>query len=502
MQPTPLLVQSEAVAKQEPLLGTQTVQARNDELGALGVGLRRRLLALLVLPLCVLAAINAAFDYRIAGGAALQQDTQLQRLAPLLADSLVAWRIVEEGETHDPVMVMAPPVEEFLKERSSASGYRLSDLNGRFIAGDEWIDPVVPSTPDPVLSSVQVAGVTFRIVSLKASSRVGDVVAQIADGSDSRQQWWRALVFKVLVPNLILMVAAFFVVRWAVAKALAPLMKLTHDVQNRSSSDLHPIDSMHSPLEVRPLVEALNRLFLVVDDQVKSQHRFVADAAHQLRTPLTGLQAQVEAWGQKGDALADGTITLTVDEVRKLREATRRTTKLANQLLALSRVDAQTSSTREMSVVDLPTLCVEQLHQHLDAATDKGVDLGLETCPGTVRGHEWLLSEALSNMVDNAIKYTPRGGHVTIRCGVDSGQGGLAWLEVEDTGAGIAATEKPKVLERFYRSPKATGTGNGLGLAIVHEIAKLHGARLILSDVSGHKGLRIRLQFAVRESQS
>jgi two-component system, OmpR family, sensor histidine kinase TctE len=209
----------------------------------------------------------------------------------------------------------------------------------------------------------------------------------------------------------------------------------------------------------------------------------------------------VEAWGQKGDASPDAAITLTVDEVHKLRGATRRTTKLANQLLALSRVDAQTSSTREMGAIDLPTLCVEQLHQHLDAATEKGVDLGLETASGCVAGHGWLLAEALSNMVDNAIKYTPPGGHVTIRCGTDLERGVAAWLEVEGTGSGIAAAEKAKVLERFYRSPKAKGTGNGLGLAIVHEIAKLHGAHLMLSDAPGHKGLRIRLQWAVRESQ-
>lgn len=488
MQPTPLLLKSHGRADSKAVKEV-------DELGALGLGLRRRLLALLVLPMCILAIVNTAFDYRIAGGAASQQDVQLQRLAPLLADSLVP---LEGSDKTVPVILMAPPVEDFLKERQGLSGYRLSDARGKYIAGDDWIDPVLPGSLDPEFGSTQVAGVTFRIVSLRATSRVGEVIAQIADGSDARQQWWRAVVFKVLVPNLILVVAAFFVVRWAVTRALAPVLDLTHDVQNRSPSDLQSIDPMRSPLEVRPLVEALNRLFDLVNTQAQSQRRFVADSAHQLRTPLAALQSQVEAWAQMGWRQGASSLSLPMEDINKLRDATRRTTQLANQLLALSRVDAQAQTQQPMTWVDLKDLCEEELHLHLDAAASKGVDLGMEARAASVQGLGWLLREAVSNLVDNAIKYTPAGGHVTMRCGVD--EQGRSWLEVQDTGPGIPVAERPRVLERFYRSPSALGQGNGLGLAIVEQIARLHAATLTLQDGPDGHGLSVRLEFAVRES--
>lgn len=494
MQPTPLLIKTSVPEEELPI-------DSEEQIGALGHGLRRRLLAMLLLPLCLLAVVNMAFDYRIAGGASVQQDAQLQRLAPLLADSLVGWRDYSVGAgIKDPLILMAPPVEEFLKERGNQSAYRLSDAQGRYISGDEWIDVVQPGSAEPEFTSVERAGVTYRIVSLKASSRVGEVIAQIADGSDPRQQWWRAVVFKVLLPNLILVIAAFFVVRWAVARALAPLLALAHAVESRSPSDLHAIEPQRSPQEVRPLVVALNRLLGTVQAQVQGQQRFVADAAHQLRTPLTGLQAQVEAWAQKGHQQGGGHLTLPLEDVNKLRDATRRTTQLANQLLVLSRVDAQAASPQSMASVDLKLIAEEVLQNHLDAATARGIDLGLEARPARALGHGWLLTEALSNLVDNAIKYTPVRGHVTIRCGPASPEDDGSWLEVEDTGPGIAPEERGHVLQRFYRSPTAAETGNGLGLAIVDEIARLHRATLHL--LTGHEGqgLRVRMIFSVRES--
>ena len=165
---------------------------------------------------------------------------------------------------------------------------------------------------------------------------------------------------------------------------------------------------------------ALNRLFGLVNAQAESQRRFVADAAHQLRTPLAGLQAQVEAWAQvarvsktKG---GEGAVTLPADKILKLRSATRRTSQLANQLLALSRADALNVAAQPMQWVDLKDLCESILALHLDAATHKGIDLGLEAQPAQTLGHEWLLRELLGNLVDNAVKYTHAGGSVTIRC--------------------------------------------------------------------------------------
>jgi len=214
----------------------------------------------------------------------------------------------------------------------------------------------------------------------------------------------------------------------------------------------------------------------------------VADAAHQLRTPLAGLQAQVEAWAQA--ASAQPTLELPSDQVHKLRGATRRTSQLANQLLALSRADARGMHSQPTQRVDLKRLCENLLETHLDAATARRIDLGLDVEPVQVMAHEWLLRELLSNLVDNAVKYTDEGGSVTIRCGR---RADLAFLEVEDDGPGVSAAEMPRILERFYRVQGTQGEGNGLGLAIAEEIARVHQSHLHLQPGAGGRGLRVSL---------
>jgi len=266
-------------------------------------------------------------------------------------------------------------------------------------------------------------------------------------------------------------------------------------------------------------VLALNRLFDLVNAQAESQRRFVADAAHQLRTPLAGLQAQVEAWAMAVAAkaaeaqpdwvykensplalvdVAQTAITLGADQVFKLRQAVRRTSQLANQLLALSRADARSAQTQPMQRVDLQQLCEVMLETHLDAASAKDIDLGLDTVEAHASGHAWLLRELLGNLVDNAIRYTPRGGCVTLRCGwcqVDGQATGQPFLEVEDNGPGVPPHERARMLERFYRITGTVGEGSGLGLAIADEIARVHNSQLQVLDGHGGVGLRMHLRL-------
>jgi two-component system sensor histidine kinase TctE len=362
--------------------------------------------------------------------------------------------------------------------------------------GQPWLGGLVPTGPEPEIHSEERGGVTWRILRQRQRTVIGEVVVVIADGSDPRQQWLRSVLLQVLLPNLVLIAAAAFAVGWAVERALRPLLQLKDAVERRSPRDLSAIDPQASPEEVRPLVDSLNRLFGLVNAQAESQRRFVADAAHQLRTPLAGLQAQVEAWAQAASVAnpTDGNIVLRTEEVNKLRGATRRTSQLANQLLALSRADARTLQAQPMQPVDLKLLCEEMLEAHLDAATRKRIDLGLDAQPVRAPGHEWLLRELLGNLVDNAVKYTPVGGTITIRCGLREGS---AFLEVEDDGPGIAADERARVLARFYRVLGTAGEGNGLGLAIADEIARVHGNQLLLAPGQGGRGLCISLAWAV-----
>lgn len=475
---------------------------------AMKSGLQRRLLLLLLLPVGIFALVSIYFDYQTAGNVALQKDQQLRRLIPLLADSVLAPGAAGGSA---PVLLLAPEVDLFIKNRVGSAGFRISDSAGGFLAGEPWIAGVIPATYEPEFHSMEDNGVTYRIAAQRVETAAGELIVQLADGSDARQQWVRSVWFKVLLPNLILVVVAGFAVNWAVTRALRPLIELKDAVERRSPRDLSAIDPLTTPAEVQPLVSALNRLFGLVNDQAEGQRRFVADAAHQLRTPLAGLQAQVEAWAQAARAKGeDGAVTLPADKIIKLRTATRRTSQLANQLLALSRADASTAAAQPLQRIDLKDLCESILPLHLDAATHKGIDLGLEARPVQASGYEWLLRELLSNLVDNAVKYTPPGGTVTIRCGLVAGQAGPqreaagsdarraeVFLEVEDDGPGIAPQERAKAVQRFYRVLGTVGEGNGLGLAIADEIARVHHSHLELDYAShgpeGPRGLRVRL---------
>lgn len=480
---------------------------------AISAGLQRRLLLLLLIPLGLMAGLSTWFDYRSADNAALQQDRQLLQLVPLLADSVVA-----PGKTADdePVLLTAPAVEEFLKSRAGLAAFGIANLAGQVLAGDAWLSALPPSTREPELVSQEEGGVTYRIVSQRVHTAAGELVVRLADGSDPRQQWLKLVLLKVVLPNLMLMVVAVLGVSWAVRRALRPLLELKDAVEHRSPRDLSAIDVQASPEEVRPLVQSLNRLFDLVNTQAESQRRFVADAAHQLRTPLAGLQAQVEAWAQAvnspaaasawrekyenaarfaPDDKASLAISIGADQIKHLRDAARRTSQLANQLLALSRVDARSADAQPLQRVDLKELCETLLEVHLDEAQAKSIDLGLDVQAVHVSGHEWLLRELLCNLLDNALRYTPAGGTVTLRC-AHSGDGGRPFLEVEDDGPGVPVAERSRVLERFYRVPGSGVEGHGLGLAIADEIARLHRSELIVSGAAGGRGTRVTLTFA------
>ncbi len=465
---------------------------RGSDMLGMGSGLRRRLLVMLIVPLLLLALLNAWFDYRAADNVALQQDQRLLALVPLLADSVVGG---STGATSAPVLLLAPAVQEFLRDGPARAAFALSDLDGKVLQGQAWLAAMAPPDKEAQLRSEEDGGTTWRIVRQRQQTVIGELVITLADSTDARQQWARSILLKVLLPNLVLVAAAAFAVRWAVQRALRPLLELREAVERRSPRDLSSIDESASPEEVRPLVNSLNRLFDLVNAQAESQRRFIADAAHQLRTPLAGLQAQVEAWAQAANAAdsGNGLVTLQVDQVNKLRGATRRTSQLASQLLALSRADSSSMHAQPMQQVDLKHLCEAILESHLDAATDKRIDLGLDAQAALTMGHAWLLRELLANLVDNAVKYTPSCGTVTLRCGMRPAG---AFLEVEDDGPGIAPAERQNVLERFYRVQGTQVEGNGLGLAIAAEIARVHHSRLALESGAHGRGLKVSVLLA------
>ncbi len=463
----------------------------------MATGLKRRLLLMLWIPLLLLAGLNAWFDLRSADSTTVQQDRLLGGLVPLLADSVISGGT---SAANPPVVLLAPAIEDFLLARPGRSGFALLGNEGLVLRGDPWLAALPPPTREPEFVSDEHGGVSYRIVGQKVATSAGELIVRLADGASVRNQWWRLVWYRVALPNLALLMLGGLVINWAVSRALAPLMALKEAVERRSASDLSALDATNSPDEVRPLVESLNRLFGMVNAQVENQRRFVADAAHQLRTPLAALQVQVEAWAQNVPAsqagLALPAINIGAEQVLQLRQATRRTSQLANQLLALSRVDARSAQTEPLARVDLKHLCEVIIEGYLDTALARNIDLGLEAAPAHANGQEWLLRELVINLLDNALKYTPPGGSVTLRCGLlgdASASEGLPYLEVEDDGPGLAPAERSRVLERFYRVPGSAGDGNGLGLAIAEEIARVHHGHLVLGPGALGRGLRVSL---------
>ncbi len=237
-------------------------------------------------------------------------------------------------------------------------------------------------------------------------------------------------------------------------------------------------------------MEALNLLFDVLAEAARSQRRFVAATAHQLRTPIAGLLGNLQLMMKEPAAES-----LRV-RLEALHQGMENLARSANQLLALARADPSTSFAEQFEAVDLKGLAGRIVEANVDRALSAGLDLGVEASSLAVRGNVRLLEDLLGNLVDNAIHYTPRGGHVTVRVGLRVGlRVGRPVLEVEDDGPGIPEEQRGRVRERFYRIPGSSGHCCGLGLAIVSEIAEAHGAQFSLDAGAGGMGTRARVVF-------
>ena len=290
----------------------------------------------------------------------------------------------------------------------------------------------------------------------------------------------------IFAPFGLLVLVAALVIGLAVRSTLHPLERIAARWNERSHASLEPIPTQDVPHELRPFAVALNGVLARVRDMLERERQFAATAAHQLRTPLAGLQLGLARAAEAPDlAAARGVLS-------ELGQATQRTARLVQQLLALSRLDPELRARLDLADVDLVALAHDVGETYLDAAQQKKIDMELACTDAKVlvRAQRDLLNEALGNLIDNAIRYTPTGGRVVI-----SVRDRPASLCVADSGPGIAADERDRVFDRFVRGRTAPGDGTGLGLAIVKEIAALHEARLSL-DESPLGGARLTLRFS------
>ncbi|CAI8794776.1 ATP-binding protein [Pseudomonas sp. fls2-241-R2A-110] len=333
-------------------------------------------------------------------------------------------------------------------------------------------------------STLSVAGENFRVLVRTTASGERIVVAQEADvrEKEARKSAWRSLLpFLILFPVLLLVVSDL------VRKLFRPIATLSEEIDQRDEQALHPIDENHLPTEIRPFVVAINRLLTRVAQSMETQRRFIADAAHELRSPMTALSLQAERLSAIEMSAA------AHQRLLPLTQGIERSRKLIDQLLALA--SAQSSAERSQASVSVHDIYRRVLEDLLPLAERRHIDIGVESFEDVqVVGNEMDLLILVRNLVDNAIRYTPVGGRVDLAVEM---AGESVVLEVKDSGPGISAEEQLLVFDPFYRSLGTDESGSGLGLAIVKAIADRMGAhlRLSFSDEKNRSGLCVSVRL-------
>ncbi|MGQ9725095.1 MAG: sensor histidine kinase N-terminal domain-containing protein [Tepidimonas sp.] len=388
--------------------------------------------------------------------------------------------------------------------------YQVLDRDGRLISGDPAFPaPADARTPRPGeihLRDDVIRGEDVRVAYAwlaRGPARDHLVLVQVAETRGKRSKLAAEIIKGVMVPQFIVLPLAVLLVWLALVHGIRPLSELEQRIRARRPDDLSPIDDEHVPQEVAPLVSSINDLLHRLKATLSNQKRFLADAAHQLKTPLAGLRMQAEM-AQK--QLGPGAGEEVERSLRQIAMSSARATHMVNQLLALARAEA-TGRALPREPVDLVALAREVVEELVPLALDKAIDLGFETLPAERRpglpgvrllGNPTLLAELVRNLADNALRYTPRGGVVTVRVLTDPFSG-VQVLQVEDSGPGIPVEERDRVLAPFYRALGTNVDGSGLGLAIVHEIAQQHGAVLEMADADPQRpqarGLRVSVRF-------
>ena len=370
--------------------------------------------------------------------------------------------------------------------------YSVTSPAGKRLSGNATL-PRLPvflaDKNEPVFSDVEFRGSKVRMVSLRYAGADGnEVLLQMAETVGKRQALTRGILGNIVIPQLLLIIMAGGAVWYALKRGLMPLEHLRQEVAQRSRDDLSLLDEHKAPVEVKPLIDAVNDLLQRLKLVMESQKRFVADAAHQLRTPFAGLKTQAEL------ALRETDPDRMHQSLEKILGSAERCNHLVNQLLSLARNEPGGHRYGSFETLELNRLAQDITMQWVPEALKKNIDLGFEGSRQVlpVRGDVIALKEMIGNLLDNAIRYTPAGGTVTLRVGYENG-GSVLW--VEDNGPGIAEEHRERVFERFYRILGSGQQGSGLGLAIVREVAKLHGALVGLGAAKGEHGTLVTVQF-------
>ena len=435
--------------------------------------LRAKLLWYLLVAISLVAAAQAIIAYRTAlAEADAMFDYQMQQMAMSLRTGFAIGAKsggdikIEEAENFD-----------FAVQVWTTEGLRVFPTTSRV---------ELPAHTALGFATVQTRNTNYRVYSIASGSQVIQVVQDLS----ARHEMAGTLALRTVGPMVVMVPLLMMVVWWVVTASLATVSRVRSQVAARQADDLRAVSEAGLPDEIRPLVHELNLLLQRMRQSFDVQNKFVADAAHELRSPLSALKLQVQGLRRAADEAAREVA------INRLGSGIDRSTRLVEQLLVLARQQASTVAGVKSKPVNLTNVARLALTDAVPAALARQIDIGLDNADdGMVMGHEEALHIMIRNLLDNAIKYTPLAGKVDLA--IHDHEGNIV-LTVEDNGSGIPVQDRTRVLDRFYRVPGTVASGSGLGLAIVRDISKLHAATLLLDSSPRLGGLRVTVAFPNR----
>lgn len=446
--------------------------------------LRAQLMQWVLFPLLALIILSIYPNYKMASSFANSAfDAGLEEVTHAVAGQVE----FDNGHWH----LASPKLSEQILAHKKHEQIKFLILGPRneIIAGDAEPGLLKFGSVYPSFYNIQIDNQIFRVFATQVPVQDGVLTIKVGETIFERNELTRKILINTIAHQLVLLSLAILCVWWGVRQGLQPLERMRAEVANRSSHDFSNLDETESPDEIRPLIQTLNDLMEQQYHYSDSQRRFVANAAHQLRTPLAGLRIQLEL------ALRQNNPERTEHALKQMEIGLERGISLAEGLLTLARMEPTATMQENFEIVDLISLVDYNLQLFTPQAAAKKVVLSFEKPENhsvMINGNASGLSELVANLLDNAIRYTPSGGRIVVRV---QNEATSVILSVIDTGPGIAIAEREKIFERFYRIPGTAGDGNGLGLAIVQEIARSHKAKITIENTTGSTGTAIRIFF-------
>jgi len=444
--------------------------------------LRRQLLKGLLWPLSIILLAGSVFAYYFALNSAVNAYD-----LGLLNDALDISKQLEIKQGR--MALNLPPAAHQMLQTNNQDrvSYAAWDEYGQIFSGNPKLQmaDMLVSEESHIFQDMELNGEKHRAMLLRGKEDGHVYYIAVAQTVHGRDKLTGEIFAGILLPEALLAIVSIAAILLGVGRGLSPVVHLRDEISSRSSNDLRPIEESTAPAELAPIIHGINALLENLAASFASHRRFIADAAHQLRTPLAALSGQIEV------ALEEPPSDKK-ELLHQLLATTRRTTHLANQLLSLARLEHTEQFMYEVAAVDLQKVLQETAADFVTFSARKGIELDFDTYTCRVAGSPLMLRELISNLLDNAVRYTPSGGRIRVSMEMIAQH---VFLAVEDNGPGVPAAELFRLGTPFHRLPSDQAEGCGLGLAIVREIARLHGAEIEFGRGTDGRGLKVRIGF-------